>query len=276
MTSARTEDLDLRFGRLDSERDVVRELWFRPVALDVFLRWISGCSSLARLRPRDPTSADFSPTELRGTLGRRGKAWVLSLFGHDAGLLHEIAERALAEGIASVVVDGEAFIGEAPFFVFTARAPGQVTRPLWFDPLRGHTRDAEAIDALLTRWDLSLAAMIRSRHVSAMEELQGWVKFAGAGRVLVPPEWRPVDEPPPRWSISAVLPLVALSLVSIAFSTLFAAAADGLEAAPMLFSVLLVSWFAFLPLRLPFAFRVAWFVGLPLVCSVAVMFWRSP
>lgn len=281
MTSADSEDIVLRFGRLDSERDVVRELWFRPVALDVFVRWLDRCAALQRLRPNDVTSPDFCASVLRAALGSSGDFWVLTLSAHDAGLLHEIAEHALLDGVASLTVDGEAFTGEAPFFVFTERVPGQPNRVLAFDPLRGESSDEAAIDALLAErmaGDVTLAQMIRSRPSVSRFDLLGWVNWVDDGRVLPSAQWRRVgaSEPSP---ISAVVSLVVLAPIALVVPSFVASLSDTVGAAVML-SVFLVSGLMLVPLKWPsghavsLRVRALWFVVVPGLWAAVMHFAR--
>lgn len=257
--------------RQHDERDAVRELWFRPVALEVFLGWLDGLEHLLR-HGRDRASLQAADTH--------------HLFTHDGwdeGLMHAVAERALADGVESLVIDGASFSGETPFFAFTERCPGRVTRTLQFDPLRGLVDDTEAIDAVLAKYAgraQSLATMIRWGTDSRRHPLLGHITWDANSK----PRWSPLEprrSQAPSISFSAAVTLLCLAPVPLAVPFFFASFADGFELWPAVFSLGLVVWLALLPLRWPsgsaisWRARLLWFGLLPLLWSWVLMTVRS-
>ncbi len=284
-------------GLFPHERELVRQLWLPPIALEVVRRWSMESVVSPRFRPNDSRSPDFTSSRVHGAFSQGDSGACLEVQAHDAGVLHEIAERALAEGVPSVVFEGDFFTGEAPFFAFTERAPDEATKTLWFDPLRALVDDA-AIDALLLRRfgaarRLTLDELVRYRASTHSGAFVAFVEWMNDGRRLARPLWRlfsltGVPDAPLTLveRISWTLALLLLAPIAIGFPFFFGSVTSAplrLEALAMpgVVSLVLVSWLALIPFRWPSGERIsrrvrlAWFVWLPLLVGPLVAFVRS-
>ncbi|MDX2015178.1 MAG: hypothetical protein SFW67_33605 [Myxococcaceae bacterium] len=129
------------------ERHQLGAAWFfGDVSADDLRRWVAECfpGRLAGLQHRRPDDANFTNSEVVFSLIRHRAGIGLSTGANDGGFLHEVAQRALAEGRPSLLLDLHEFYTTAPFACLTRYAPGAPMEQEWLDPQRGLAAGARA------------------------------------------------------------------------------------------------------------------------------------
>lgn len=217
---------------------------------------------------------------LPGRLAQYPHATQLLVVQHDDGLVHLVAQLAVADGFSCLTIDADAFSSRTAFAFLVEHVPSSGVKSAWFDPIRGLDDSQQVTEWLgkyvhpgLTCRDWALEQYRLPPHL-AVSPFSLW----DSKRKRWAPQWpesRAAEASASSSNITHTLTFVGLLVLGLMMGSVFTAMgqprglADALGVIP--YNLLLAGWLCFVPVRWPngrpvsFALRLLYFVGVPVV-----------